>query len=68
MAVDEHGRGSQLTGGEAVNIVLLLVSLALFAVVAVALLLDRAAQAEAWRRIAEERRWNYDHREVGYRS
>jgi hypothetical protein len=26
------------------------------------LLLDRSAQARAWRRIADERRWNHDRR------
>lgn len=28
----------------------------------IALLLDRSARAQAWRRIAEERRWNRDRR------
>jgi hypothetical protein len=29
------------------------------------LLLDRSAQARAWRRIAEERRWNRDRSDTG---
>lgn len=30
--------------------------------VAVAAAVERSARAAAWRRIAEERRWNHDHR------
>jgi uncharacterized membrane protein YsdA (DUF1294 family) len=29
------------------------------------LLLDRSAQVRAWRRIAEERRWNHDRSDIG---
>jgi hypothetical protein len=32
----------------------------------VALLLDRSARAQAWRRIAEERRWNRGRRYRGF--
>jgi hypothetical protein len=40
--------------------VLALVGLALAAVLAIGALVDRAARAEAWRQIAQERRWNQE--------
>ena len=36
------------------------ISLVVSAVALAALLADRAARAAAWRRIADERRWNHD--------
>jgi uncharacterized membrane protein YsdA (DUF1294 family) len=43
-----------------ITITVVLVVIGLIALSAVAA--DRAARAEAWRRIAEERRWNWEHR------
>ena len=37
-------------------------ALALAALAMLALLVDRSARADAWRRIAEERRWNDERR------
>lgn len=31
----------------------------------ITLTVDRSAQAQAWRRIADERRWNHHHRTSG---
>ena len=45
---------------DVITIAVVLVVIGLLALSVVAA--DRAARAEAWRRIAEERRWNWEHR------